>query len=380
MHRSHFRAGELIFAEGDPPTTAFVIETGTVQIATSRQGVECVLGNLGPSALLGEMAVIDDSPRSASAHALTDCVLTPIDRQQFGERVANSDPVVRTLLLSQLDRYRSALATLTGAPGESSLGKSEDAPAIAKIRLESELRGALDRNELEVWLQPVVEIESARIVGYEALIRWMHNERGPVPPAEFIALAEETSLIVPIGDFVLGRVCDMLAEFARCDEPLPFIALNVSARQLRDPDLIDQFVARLAARNLPTAALKVEITESLIMEQARVADLITRCHAVGIQVALDDFGTGWSNLGPLLALDFDQVKLDQQFVRALDTPRGDAIVAAIADLAHALGCDLIAEGVETAEHRAALNRLGCRFGQGWLFGRPLTLKDILVAR
>jgi len=381
-HRADIPAGSTIFAENDPPTTAFLIERGEVEVSTVQRGERTILGLLGPGMLLGEMAVIDNSPRTATARAITDCTLTPIDRRQFAERLAAADPVVRALLMSQLTRYRSALATLTGdEPAASELDEAaprEAGAALDKIRLESELRAALDRGELDVRLQPIEEIVSGHIAGYEALMRWHHPERGWVSPAEFIRLAEETSLIVPVGDYMLGRACDALVEFrTRGVKPLPFIALNVSARQLDDTGLVDRMLAELGKRSLPPDRLKIEITESLVLDNARVAELLARCHAAGMHVALDDFGTGYSNLGPLLTLDFDQIKLDQSFVRALDRPRGIAMVGVIVAMANALGCNLVAEGVEKREQREVLHHLGCRYAQGWLVGKPLTLAEAL---
>src|SRR4051812_26146399 len=382
-HRAEIPAGSTIFAENDPPTTAFLIERGDVEVSTVQRGERTILGHLGPGMLLGEMAVIDNSPRTATARAITDCELTPIDRRQFAERLAAADPVVRALLMSQLTRYRSALATLTGdepaplaidTPGS----RQESGAALDKIRLESELRAALERGELEVRLQPIEEIVSGHIAGYEALMRWHHPERGWVSPAEFIRLAEETSLILPVGDYMLSRVCDVLVEFRRKHvKPLPFIAVNVSARQLDDPSLVDRMLAELSKRSLPPDRLKIEITESLVLDDARVADLLARCHAAGMHVALDDFGTGYSNLGPLLTLDFDQIKLDQSFVRALDRPRGIAMVGVIVAMATALSCTVVVEGVEKREEREALHRLGCRYAQGWLVGKPVTPAEAL---
>lgn len=380
-YSERFDAGELIFSEGDAPTGAFLIESGRIEISTTQFGEHRVLGELGPGMLIGEMAVIDESPRTATARAITPCQLTRIDATQFAERLATADPVVRALLLSQLTRYRSALAKLTGGNDTASAnmhGAHDDAHAIGKIRLESELRAAIERKELEVRLQPIEEIETGHIAGYEALVRWTHPRRGDVSPAEFIRLAEETSLIVPIGDYVLERVCDMLVEFRRRGrKPLPFIALNVSARQLDDPGFVDRIIAHLHERELPPQRLKLEITESLVLDQARIAALLTRCHAVGMPVALDDFGTGFSNLGPLLTLDFDQIKLDASFVRALDRPRGVAVVGVVVAMTRALDCDLVAEGVETREQREILHRLGCRYAQGWLVGRPATFEQAL---
>ncbi len=375
-----YKTGDIIFAEGDAPLGAYLIESGRIEISTMQFGERRVLGELGPGMLLGEMAVIDDSPRTATARALSDCQLTPIDSDQFAERLAAADPVVRALLMSQLTRYRSALATLTGDLSVRSNASltSGDAHAFDKIRLESELRAALERKELEVRLQPIEEIVSGYIAGYEALVRWTHPERGAVSPAEFIRLAEETSLIVPIGEYVLERVCDMLVELRRRGrKPLPFIAMNLSARQLEVPDLVERILAHLRKRDLPPDRLKLEITESLVLDHVRVADLLTRCHAAGMHVALDDFGTGYSNLGPLLTLNFDQIKLDGSFVKALGRPRGVAVVGVVVAMAKALDCNLIAEGVETPEQREILHKLGCRYAQGWLVGRPMALADVL---
>ncbi|MGB2790742.1 MAG: EAL domain-containing protein, partial [Dokdonella sp.] len=379
MPRKTFRAGEMIFAEDDAPTTAFLVETGQVRITTVQHGKTRLLGDLGPGALLGEMAVIDSSPRSASAQALSDCVLTPIDRNQFAERLAAADPVVRALLMSQLSRYRSALATLTGdtrqEPGRLA---QEDTHAFDKIRLESELRNALERDQLDMQLQPILHIASGNIAGYEALIRWQHPERGQVSPIEFIRLAEETSLIVPVGEYVLKRVCQMLSALReRGRSPLPFIALNVSARQLEEPGLVERMLAQLDAHDLPRDRLEVEITESLVFKHSLIKHLIDECHAAGMEVALDDFGTGYSNLGPLLGLNFDRIKLDQSFTRSMDQPRGKAIVQAIVAMTRALGSEMIAEGVETQDQLDTLRELDCEYAQGWLVGRPVSLQSVL---
>lgn len=380
-YSERFKTGDIIFAEGDAPTGAFLIESGRIEISTLQFGERRVLNELGPGMLLGEMAVLDASPRTATARALTDCALTAIDAAQFAERLAAADPVVRALLMSQLTRYRSALATLTGSsPGKetAALEQHGNADAFGKIRLESELRAALERKELEVRLQPIEEIVSGRIAGYEALVRWQHPERGAVSPAEFIRLAEETSLILPVGDYVLERVCDMLVEFKqRGQQPLPFIAVNLSARQLDDPRMIERILGLLHARGLPPDRLKLEVTESLVLNSAHIAEFLARCHAAGMHVALDDFGTGYSNLGPLLTLSFDQIKLDGSFVKALDRPRGVAVVGVVVAMARALDCDLIAEGVETREQREVLHKLGCRYAQGWLVGKPIPLDDVL---
>ena len=383
-YRLELRPGDVLFREGDAPTTAFLIESGSLRITAERDGAPMLLSDLGPGALVGEMAVLDDSPRSATATALAACVLTPIDRTQFAERLTAADPVVRALLLSQLSRYRTALATFTGNAGNTTM----EAPAAGegaanardKIRLESQLRNALERHELEIRLQPILEIASGHLAGYEALTRWTHPERGVVSPADFIALAEETSLIVPVGEYVLREVCQALRHLADAAPDIqPFIALNVSGRQLEDADFVARVLAQVHAHGVAPAQLKLEITESLILDYVKVATLIEHSHRAGMRVALDDFGTGYSSLGHLHKLAFDTLKLDQGFIRQLDDPRCLAIVRATVGMAAALGCDIVAEGVETAEQLAQLKVLGCQYAQGYLVGKPQGVDEALAA-
>jgi EAL domain-containing protein (putative c-di-GMP-specific phosphodiesterase class I) len=381
-YRIELQPGEVLFRAGDAPTTAFLIESGTLRITAERDGTPMVLGELAAGALVGEMAVLDDSQRSATATALTACVLTPIDRAQFAERLQAADPVVRALLLSQLARYRTALATFTG--NEPALvpesADGESAHALDKIRLESQLRNAMENRELEIRLQPIQHIASGRLAGFEALTRWTHPERGVVSPADFIALAEETSLIVPVGEYVLGEVCAALRRIAdETPHARPFVAFNVSGRQVGDAEYVARILAQLRAHDVAPAQLKIEITESLVLDYGQIATLIERAHKAGMQVALDDFGTGYSNLGHLHKLAFDTIKIDQGFVRQLEDPRCLVIVRAVIGMAGALGCDVVAEGVETPAQLALLKQLGCQYAQGWLIGKPLTVDDALAA-
>lgn len=383
-YRIELQPGEVLFRAGDAPTTAFLIESGTLRITAERDGTPMVLGELGAGALVGEMAVLDDSRRSATATALTACVLTPIDRAQFAERLQAADPVVRALLLSQLARYRTALATFTGSdPAHAHAPESsnaESAHALDKIRLESQLRNAMENRELEIRLQPIQHIASGRLAGFEALTRWTHPERGVVSPADFIALAEETSLIVPVGEYVLGEVCAALRRIADAvPHARPFVAFNVSGRQVGDAEYVARVLAQLHAHDVAPAQLKIEITESLVLDYGQIATLIERAHKAGMQVALDDFGTGYSNLGHLHKLAFDTIKIDQGFIRQLEDPRCLVIVRAVIGMAGALGCDVVAEGVETPAHLAQLKQLGCQYAQGWLIGKPLTVDDALAA-
>ncbi len=375
--RIHLQAGARVFDAGDEPTGAFLIESGRIEISVDHGAVRTSLALLGPGEMFGEMAVIGNELRGNSARALEPAVLVPIARSEFVERLRLADPVVRALLISQVSRYRSEIAALTGSR-VSHVGMQGDEGALDKIRLESELRGALDKDELEVRFQPIVDIASGAIAGYEALTRWQHPERGEVPPTEFIKLAEETSLILPVGDYVLTRVCETLSQLSSGNLE-PFVAMNVSSRQIADPRFVERVLRMLRQYRVAPDRIKLEITENLAFNHARLASLLKRCHAAGVHVALDDFGTGYSNLNLLASLHFDQIKLDQSFIRALDDERTAALVKTIATMARDLDCDLIAEGVETPAQYHALRELGCRYAQGWLVGRPQPLSEVIAA-
>lgn len=380
MERVYLSINEILFNEGDPPTVAFLIESGEIEISTIRDGEVLILSRLLAGDLLGEMAVIDDAPRTATAKALSDCVLFQIDRTQISERLASTDPIIRALLEGQLKRYRGALAAMQGK----SIAQDEGVTAsevlgVGKIRLESQLREALNTGGLDVRYQPLLHVQTNKIAGYEALVRWNHPERGPISPVEFVALAEETSLIVPVGEYVFDTACAAVKLFIEAGaDPKPFIAVNVSARQLSHPGLIERIVARVDAAGLPKGSLKVEITESQALNYEMVEKVISLCHSHGIKVALDDFGTGHSHLTHLHKLAFDTMKVDQAFSRSmLEHPRSMAIVTAIVSMGKAIDADIVVEGIETEAMLQALRDLGCDYAQGYLIGKPQTLEELL---
>ncbi len=381
MLRKMLSAGEYLFREGDQPSSAFLIEEGTMEMHSGEGRRRLVLARLGPGDLLGEMAVVDRSPRTASALALSDSVLLVIDGDQIKDRLAASDPIIRMLLDGQMKRYRSMLSLLQGrGPTDSAADPAaESEPGLSKFRLESHLRDALSQHKLEVRYQPILEIASGRVAGYEALVRWEHPTRGPVSPEEFIKLAEETSLIVPVGEYVFDVACAALDRL-RAD-PMPFVAVNVSARQLANEGLMQRVVERREALGLPPGCIKVEITESQALDYGQVAQVIEHCHRNRIEVSLDDFGTGYSHLTHLHHLDFDAIKIDQEFVREMfSSERAMSIVRAIVALGQAIHADLMVEGVETREQLEFLRSIGCRYAQGYLIGKPEPLESALAAR
>ncbi len=373
------RAGDVLFHEGEPGRAAYLIESGCIRIEVGEGEGLLALADLTAGDLVGEMAMIDDAPRTATATALQDTTLLVIDREHLAERIAQTDSVVRALLGGQLKRYRSMLATMRGQQAPESAAALEEIVAIGKIRLESQLREALNEHRLEVYLQPLYEVPTHRIAGYEALVRWNHPQRGMISPAEFITLAEETSLIVPVGEYMLEHSVAALVKMRDAGvSPLPFVSINVSPRQLREAGLIEALLQRLAHAGLPTSAVKLEITESQVLDVAQATQILSLCHAAGVQVSLDDFGTGFSNLSHLHALRFDTIKVDQAFVREIESSeRSMAMLQAIVGLVRAIGADVLVEGIETPFQMSVLERLGVRFAQGYLISKPLPLAKAL---
>jgi diguanylate cyclase (GGDEF)-like protein len=249
------------------------------------------------------------------------------------------------------------------------------ARASELIGLERDLRRALEREELFLQYQPIVSLDTGTLHGFEALVRWQHPERGVIPPMKFIPIAEETGLIIQIGQWVLGEACRQMRQWqglSAADEPLT-ISVNLSAKQFMQPDLLDQIQELLRETNLAPRSLKLEITESAVMEDIESATrTLERLRALGVELSIDDFGTGYSSLSYLQRFPVSTLKIDRSFVSRMTESEGTAeIVRTIMKLAQNLGMDVVAEGVETEGQRARLAALECEFGQGYYFAKPL---------
>jgi EAL domain-containing protein (putative c-di-GMP-specific phosphodiesterase class I) len=248
--------------------------------------------------------------------------------------------------------------------------------ALSTLETENDLRRAADEGELRLHFQPVLTLQDELIVGAEALVRWAHPTRGLLFPSDFIPLAEETGLIVPIGEWILDRACAEAARWARSSARLAqiHVGVNLSGRQLAQPDLPDKVAEALGRSGLSPSRLFVEITESVLMDGTSPAtSSLAAIQEMGVTVMVDDFGTGYSSLTYLRAFPIDGLKLDRTFVAGLGHDAADtAIVESVIAMAHALGLRVVAEGVETEEQLRALADLGCDLGQGfyWSAARP----------
>jgi diguanylate cyclase (GGDEF)-like protein len=245
---------------------------------------------------------------------------------------------------------------------------------LERIEQEHDLREAISRSQFVVRYQPVVELASGRLAGVEALVRWQHPTRGLVPPADFIPLAERSGLIIALGRFVLVEACRRASGWqatANLD-----LSVNLSARQLADPHLTPEVAAALSAARLPAERLVLEITETALLDSA-AHQALASLRSLGVRLALDDFGTGYSSLEQLQRFPVDIIKIDKVFVdRVTSGLRESALTRAIVQIGHTMGLDTIAEGIETAEQAEVLQQLGCRYGQGYWFSKPLEAAEL----
>jgi diguanylate cyclase (GGDEF)-like protein len=245
---------------------------------------------------------------------------------------------------------------------------------LTAMRTRGELRRAIEGEELVLYFQPIFELASERVVGVEALVRWQHPTRGLLGPIDFIPLAEETGLILPLGRWVLAEACRRVGEWerARDDEEPLFISVNLSPKQLLDPDLSGHVVDALQGSGVDGSRLILEITEGMIMHDVKSSGrALQELKRLGVRVALDDFGAGYSSLMYLQDLPVDILKVDKSFVDEIGASREPLLTGAIVKLAHSLGLQTIAEGIEEPEQLHHLRDLECEMGQGFLFARPV---------
>ena len=305
------------------------------------------------------------------------------DREVFASAsmgIAHSDNDYKTpeeiLRDSELAMYR---AKRDGKAQSIVFEKRFRQSTLSPIDLDTDLRRALDRDEMELHYQPIISMRDRSISGFEALLRWSHRSRGAISPNEFIPLAEETGLIYDLGQWVLRKACEQIAGWNKdkSKEEQLEISINLSGRQFSDPNLVGGIVENIEKSGFNAEFLKIEITESALMENAqRSVSMLNQLKDLNIKVCVDDFGTGYSSLSYLHTFPIDTLKIDRSFVHDMSRNfRNMEIIRTIIMLAHNLKLDVIAEGVETAEQYAQLSALGCQFAQGFYFSRPVNSSD-----
>jgi diguanylate cyclase (GGDEF)-like protein len=337
--------------------------------------------------------VADEAEAVARGERLAAVLRTPVTvagrevlaRASVGVRLARGGDEDPERLLRDADMAMYAAKT-AGRAGVRVFDSAMHTRAVQRLDFEAALRRAVIRQQFTVRYQPVVELADGRLAGLEALVRWDHPERGLVMPGEFVGLAEDTGLIVPIGRWVLHAACQAARDWQR-RFPLPrppFLSVNLSVRQLQQPDLLEDVAGALDASGLDPADLMLEITESVVAaDQQAMLERLAGLRALGVHLAVDDFGTGYSSLAYLRTLPVDILKLAKPFVDGLLRGAEEAALTnAILRIADLLDLEVIAEGIEHPAQATELERLGCRFGQGFHFARPLdqfAVEALLVA-
>lgn len=422
QYQATYSRGDHLFKQGDDGDNAFIIESGTVEVYINHGDKKMIIATLEQGDLLGEMAIIDELPRTASAVALDDTVVIVIPRDYVRQKIECSDATVRFFLMIIMERYRDMHARLMHVfeglnPDESTYqelystttnvvknlmhqyldmqdriltavntavsleerhAKDDDVTQTKQtLSIESKLHSALENEEFRVFYQPIVDIQTGKINGCEALIRWKHPTRGLVGPFEFIHHAENTGQIIPLGYWIAEQACSFQHNIA--DQYLDdfFISINLSSKQFEANDLISRLGSIVNQQASEPGLVKFEITESMLMSNPELAnEYLNELKGYGVQLAIDDFGTGYSSLSYLHRFPFDTLKIDRAFVSTmLQNKKSNEIVKSLVDLSHNLGMNVVAEGIETPYEENMVRNYQAEYGQGFLYAQPLSAED-----
>jgi EAL domain-containing protein (putative c-di-GMP-specific phosphodiesterase class I)/CRP-like cAMP-binding protein len=382
-----FKSGEIIMRQGDTGKSAYIIENGHVQITIKPpDGLTHIIGTRGAGSIIGEMALVDNAPRTATITAIEDCALMEISKDDFTRRLDAADPVLRMTAQVILTRYRDMLARSTilrehrewRPPAETlELNQAGNANAIETIKMANEFRSALNNSELSLNYQPIVDLKSGKIAGLEALMRWHHPIRGNISPDIFIPLAEQSGDIVAASHWALRQSCGVINKIGGDDF---FISVNFSTRDFAAADFAGTIQSIMNECKIAPPSVHIEITERLLMDQpGKARETLLACKNAGFLISIDDFGTGYSSLSYLHHFPIDILKIDRSFIREMmDNNRSMELVKAIIGLGKNLGMKIIAEGVEQPPQAETLKSLGCDMAQGYHFARPMTETDAIA--
>lgn len=385
--REVFSSGQEIFRHGDPGDCAYLIEEGAVEVLVLKPDGEHRIKVIGQGELFGEIALIDYQPRTATVRAIERTTLVPIPRKLMEGLLEKTDPVLRHLLLVILERFRnrnedaSSHAPPAQIPPElSARRKFLQGEATRKLSLSHGMKRALQREEFELYYQPICHLADGEIAGFEALIRWHHPLDGLVSPNDFLWIAEQTNLIHEVGLWVLDHACrdwHTLRQFTTY--PQPFFSVNLSVAQLSNVQLVSDIKAILAKHHITPGELKLELTETIMVTHPQNALAVMRqLINLGCSLALDDYGAGYSGLTNLQLYPLGTLKIDRIFIQpVLTSAQSLEIVRSSVALGHSLGMNVVAEGIETEAVHKKLLEMNCEFGQGWHFGEPAPLSNLI---
>ena len=415
-----FDTDEYIFSEGDPGDCAYIIDSGMVEVAFDKDGRKLVMATLTKGDILGEMAIIDRLPRTASARAIVPTEVTAIPLDYVSQKIEQSDPTVRMFLRLTMARYRDLNARLgqvfeglsldqgdasddafasstmelqnvmsqymemqkridnavtKPVPAESGSLFGEKTLEITKLLVTEEklLKQALTRKEFRLHYQPIIDLTNNRIVGCEALVRWNHPSGELVLPSRFVGPAENSGLIIELGYWIAEEACHFQSRLLNDFQKDLFVTINLSGKQFEDQFLITSLADIMDRTGASRERIKFEITESLLIENPELAtQSLHQLRETGAKLAIDDFGTGYSSFSYLHRFPFDTMKIDRAFISAMSrSQKSNQIVKSLVNLSHDLGMDVVAEGIESKLEADLMHNYKAAFGQGFYFSRAV---------
>lgn len=395
--RSAYPKGHVLFNEKDERDCAYIIEKGEVEISVVKDGKKVPLVRLGEGEVFGETALLGPGPRSASAMVTQDCEVFRISPHAVRDRIMNLDPLVGLLMSLLVNRYRQwrhvppeTAAVNSDVPKHVSgnlkeVGGADDflqtlntqkETALKELRMAQEIAEAIEKDQFGPYLQPIVSLPDQKLLGFEALIRWHHPEKGMIPPLEFIPVAERTNVVWHLDMLVLKRACQIVKELQKAagdiDRKL-YVSVNLSGVHFDSEELSRQVSDIVKESGVDPSQIVLEITESALMGDPMVAEKVLKdLKKQKLTIALDDFGTGYSSLGYLHRFSIDILKIDRAFVQDIhNNIKSLDVVRAIVSLAKTFNLKIVAEGIESKNEVYSLAGLGCDNGQGYFFSKPL---------
>ena len=387
-----FDAGTIIFEEYEEGDQAYLIQKGYVEISRYVDNQKKVIALLGPGEIFGEIALLDGKPRTATAKAIHESTVIPISRQRFFDALSSEAPITQLLVQSVVRRLRGMHAEqlveeeegLDEFVNKDIVYLETQKRAVEHVQTLHNLSRAVEQQKFQLHFQPIINIGNGALNGYEVLVRGPADMPDLFSPLSFIPMAEESGLIVPLGEWILKyglRAFQLLQSEAqrRSLSKAMFISINVSPRQLDEEKNVERLVDIISRSHVPPKYIKLEITESMLLSNPQAAlAALNRLRSTGLSISIDDFGTGYSSLNYLNRFPLKTLKIDRSFISNLfKDNNGRRIVEAIISLAHKLEMDIVAEGVETRQDHEWLLENGCEYGQGYLYSKPMSLQDSL---
>ena len=400
--RSFYPKGAILFSEEDERDCAYIIEKGEVEISVEKNGKKTALVRLGEGEVFGETALLGSGKRTATAVATEDCEVFRISPNILRDRIMQLDPLVGLLMSLLVNRYRQwryvspdKVAEVDIIPHESEDLKLIDKAdeflrdlhtqkeiALKELRMAQEITDAIEKDQFSPYIQPIVSLPDQKLIGFEALIRWHHPEKGMIPPMEFIPVAERTNVVWNLDMLMLRRACRLVQELQKAAGPIGrklYVSVNLSGVHFDSPEFSSQIAAIVRESGVDPAQIVLEITESALMGDPMVAEKVLKdIKKLGLTIALDDFGTGYSSLGYLHRFSIDILKIDRSFVQDINNnTKSLDVVRAIVSLAKTFDLSIVAEGIESENEIYSLAGLGCDNGQGYFFSKPLPIDKAL---